>query len=167
MPINWNWNIWGLIFPSSSLGREQRRPSAGGDPRFRRPGRPDHAGNYGKRPHPVHRTRIFLPRSIKEKWNSHRPGRLRRRIQQPELSFKPACDVIKIDRSLTRQIYINPKQRALLHSIVEMAKINSLTVVSEGVETKEDQQLISASGVQYIQGFTMRVQCRRKKQSDF
>ena len=62
-------------------------------------------------------------------------------------------DVIKIDRSLTRQIYINPKQRALLHSIVEMAKINSLTVVSEGVETKEDQQLISASGVQYIQGF--------------
>ncbi len=62
-------------------------------------------------------------------------------------------DVIKIDRSLTRQIYINPKQRALLHSIVEMAKINSLTVVSEGVETEEDQQLISASGVQYIQGF--------------
>ena len=62
-------------------------------------------------------------------------------------------DVLKIDRSLTRQINTSPKQRALLHSIVEMAKINSLTVVAEGVETQEEQRLIAASGVQYIQGF--------------
>lgn len=62
-------------------------------------------------------------------------------------------DVIKIDRSLTQQINTSPKQHALLHSIVEMAEINSLTVVAEGVETQEDQETISASGVQYIQGF--------------
>ena len=62
-------------------------------------------------------------------------------------------DVIKIDRSLTRQINTNPKQKALLHSIVEMAEINSLTVVSEGVETREEQELVSAAGGQYIQGF--------------
>ncbi|POP34412.1 GGDEF domain-containing protein [Lactonifactor longoviformis] len=62
-------------------------------------------------------------------------------------------DIIKIDRSLTQQIRTSTKQHALLHSIVEMAQINSLIVVSEGVETEEEQQLISASGVQYIQGY--------------
>lgn len=62
-------------------------------------------------------------------------------------------DVIKIDRSLTQQILTNPKQHALLKSIVEMAKINSLSVVAEGVETEEEQKMISASGVQYIQGY--------------
>lgn len=62
-------------------------------------------------------------------------------------------DVVKIDRSLTKQIRLNPKQRALLYSIVEVAKINALMVVVEGVETEEDRTLIAASGVQYIQGF--------------
>lgn len=62
-------------------------------------------------------------------------------------------DVIKIDRSLTRQILTNKKQRTLLQSIVNIADINALTVVAEGVETGDEQQMISASGVQYIQGF--------------
>lgn len=62
-------------------------------------------------------------------------------------------DVIKIDRSLTRQILTNPKQYALLKSIVEMASINELVVVAEGVETQEEQEAIAASGVHYIQGY--------------
>ncbi len=62
-------------------------------------------------------------------------------------------DIIKTDRSLTQQIPTNPKQKALLHAIVEMAKINSLIIVSEGVESEEEQEWIAASGVQYIQGF--------------
>ncbi|MBT9776442.1 EAL domain-containing protein [Clostridium sp. MCC353] len=62
-------------------------------------------------------------------------------------------DVIKIDRSLTKQILTNPKQRALLHSIVEMAEINSLTVVVEGCETDEEREIIAASGIQFIQGY--------------
>lgn len=62
-------------------------------------------------------------------------------------------DIIKIDRSLTQQILTNPKQYALLKSIVEMASINALQVVAEGVETLEEQKAIAASGVQYIQGY--------------
>ncbi len=62
-------------------------------------------------------------------------------------------DVIKIDRSLTRQILTSHKQHALLKAIVDMAGINSLTVVAEGIETAEEEKMISASGVQYIQGF--------------
>lgn len=68
------------------------------------------------------------------------------------LSNLPA-DVIKIASSLTGQICSNPKQYALLRAIVEMAKINSMTVVVEGVETEEVQQMIAASGVEYIQGY--------------
>lgn len=62
-------------------------------------------------------------------------------------------DIIKIDRSLTRQILTNRKQNALLHSIVEMASINDLLVVAEGVETQAEQQAIAGSGVHYIQGY--------------
>lgn len=62
-------------------------------------------------------------------------------------------DIIKIDRSLTRQIVTSPKQYALLKSIVDMASVNKLSVVAEGVETKAEQQAIANSGVQYIQGY--------------
>lgn len=62
-------------------------------------------------------------------------------------------DALKIDRSLTRQILTNPKPYALLKSIVDMASINGLAVVAEGVETQEEQQAIARSGVDYIQGY--------------
>ena len=62
-------------------------------------------------------------------------------------------DVIKIDRSLTQQLPESEKQRALLSSVVEVAEINSLMVVAEGIETEEEKNLVSAAGVQYIQGF--------------
>ena len=62
-------------------------------------------------------------------------------------------DIIKIDRSLTQQILTNPKQYALLKSIADMASINGLAVVAEGVETQEEQAAIAASGVQFIQGY--------------
>ena len=62
-------------------------------------------------------------------------------------------DVIKIDRSLTKQILTSPKQCALLKSIAEMAAINDLEVVAEGVETQEELNAIAVSGVQFIQGY--------------
>ena len=75
------------------------------------------------------------------------------RLQQPNYLFNLPVDVIKIDRSLTQQICTSHKQRALLNSIVEMAEVNALTVVAEGVETLEEQRVVAASGVQYIQGY--------------
>ena len=49
-------------------------------------------------------------------------------------------DVIKIDRSLTQQLPESEKQRALLSSVVEVAEINSLMVVAEGIETEEGEE---------------------------
>ena len=62
-------------------------------------------------------------------------------------------DILKIDRSLTKQILTDQKQFALLKSIVEMARINDLMVVAEGVETQAEQAIITSAGVQYIQGY--------------
>ena len=62
-------------------------------------------------------------------------------------------DILKIDRSLTKQILTDQKQLALLKSIVEMARINDLMVVAEGVETQAEQAIITSAGVQYIQGY--------------
>ena len=67
--------------------------------------------------------------------------------------FNLPVDVVKIDRSLTSQIRTNPKQNTLLRAIVKMAKINSLTVVLEGIETPEEQELIKTSGAEFVQGF--------------
>ena len=67
--------------------------------------------------------------------------------------FNLPVDVIKIDRSLTQQIHTSYKQRTLLNCIVEMSKVNALTVVAEGVENEEEQKGIADAGVQYIQGY--------------
>ena len=68
------------------------------------------------------------------------------------LSNLPA-DIIKIDKSLTKQILTDRKQHALARSIVEIAKINDLAVVAEGIETEEEQKAFADLKVQYIQGF--------------
>lgn len=61
--------------------------------------------------------------------------------------------MIKIDRSLTKQILTSSKQYTLLKAIVEMAAVNHLSVVAEGIETEEEKQMIEELGVQYIQGY--------------
>lgn len=76
-------------------------------------------------------------------------------------------DIIKIDRSLTQQILTSPKQYALLKSIADMATINGLAVVAEGVETQEEQEAIAASGVQYIQGYYYARPMSGEQLSDF
>ena len=54
---------------------------------------------------------------------------------QPQLPVQPAGGHHQDRPLLTRQILTDRKQNALLHSIVEMATINELLVVAEGVET--------------------------------
>lgn len=76
-------------------------------------------------------------------------------------------DIIKIDKSLTKQILTDKKQHALVQSIVEMAKINDLTVVAEGIETEEEQKAFAALSVQYIQGFYYAKPMQEKQLIDF
>lgn len=61
-------------------------------------------------------------------------------------------DVLKIDRGLINGEMDSPKQRTLLKAVVDMARINGMAIVAEGVETEEVRDLVRAAGVDYIQG---------------
>jgi diguanylate cyclase len=65
------------------------------------------------------------------------------------------CSVsgIKLDRKFVSNIDQNPKNRAILTSIVALARELDLTVVAEGVETTEELQILQGMGCTVFQGF--------------
>lgn len=62
-------------------------------------------------------------------------------------------DILKLDMSLTKQAVSSKKQYSLLKAIVQMAQTNDILIVAEGVETKEELDVIASSGVDAIQGY--------------
>lgn len=60
---------------------------------------------------------------------------------------------IKIDRSFVRDLAETPERKELIRSIIAMADALNLKVVTEGVETIEQLQIITELGCHYIQGF--------------
>jgi len=62
-------------------------------------------------------------------------------------------DVMKIDRSFVVDIVENEQDRALVLSIISMAKVLGLAIVVEGVEEAAQRDLLSEMGCDIIQGF--------------
>ncbi len=62
-------------------------------------------------------------------------------------------DYLKIDRSFVRNLSASSSDYALCEAIVVMAHKLGLKVIAEGVETKEQQNLLTAIGCDYGQGF--------------
>ncbi|MGA9026834.1 MAG: EAL domain-containing protein [Steroidobacteraceae bacterium] len=62
-------------------------------------------------------------------------------------------DTIKIDRSLMRDIAGTPQDTALADAIIAMGKSLSLTVVAQGVETKEQAEHLRQHACDELQGF--------------
>lgn len=60
---------------------------------------------------------------------------------------------LKIDRSFVMQILKNEKTKAVVNSIVLLAKNLNLKVIAEGIETKEEEQLLKKMGADYGQGY--------------
>ncbi|MFX3674763.1 MAG: EAL domain-containing protein [Paenisporosarcina sp.] len=60
---------------------------------------------------------------------------------------------IKIDRRFIREILDNPKSLGIVKTIVELAKYLNLRVVTEGVETDEQLNLLREIGCETIQGY--------------
>ncbi|MGX9755663.1 EAL domain-containing protein [Clostridioides difficile] len=60
---------------------------------------------------------------------------------------------LKIDKGLVKQIKFSSKQYELMKAIVQMAKINNMDIVAEGVETEETLNLVVSAGVNLIQGY--------------
>jgi len=62
-------------------------------------------------------------------------------------------DYIKYDLKLIHDIDKMPIKRELLKSIINFAYEQNLTLIAEGVETKEEFETIRQLGVKYVQGY--------------
>ena len=62
-------------------------------------------------------------------------------------------DVIKFDYSFTQGYFKSVKARYVVESMVDLMHRMGLSIVAEGVETKEQLQVMQRLGVTYIQGF--------------
>jgi diguanylate cyclase (GGDEF)-like protein len=62
------------------------------------------------------------------------------------------ADLLKIDRSLTSSLVQEPRSRAITRAVLDMGTTVGLTVVVEGVETEEVDDLVRRMGVGYAQG---------------
>jgi diguanylate cyclase (GGDEF)-like protein len=62
------------------------------------------------------------------------------------------ADILKIDRSLTSSLISEPRSRAITRAVVDMGRTVGLSVVVEGVESSQVDDLVRRMGVGYGQG---------------
>jgi EAL domain-containing protein (putative c-di-GMP-specific phosphodiesterase class I) len=62
-------------------------------------------------------------------------------------------DTIKVDRSFVRELLNEPNDRAITEAIIALGKALHLTIVAEGVETKEQESFLRRNRCDEIQGF--------------
>ena len=62
-------------------------------------------------------------------------------------------DKIKIDKSFTQGLLTRTDCRAVVASILTLARGLEIAVTAEGVETKSQFELLRAQGVDYVQGY--------------
>jgi diguanylate cyclase (GGDEF)-like protein/PAS domain S-box-containing protein len=62
-------------------------------------------------------------------------------------------DTLKIDRSFIRDLTSNPEDQAITKAIIAMGKTLSLTVVAEGVESREQEEFLRLHGCDETQGY--------------
>lgn len=60
---------------------------------------------------------------------------------------------IKIDRSFITDVMYVSKSRAILRSMIQLASEMGMTTIAEGVETKEQFDILRTEGVSEVQGF--------------
>ena len=62
-------------------------------------------------------------------------------------------DIIKVDKTFIEDIQEDDYEQAFVRLIVELSKTLDTKICVEGVETKEQYELLKELGVDYIQGF--------------
>jgi two-component system CheB/CheR fusion protein len=64
-----------------------------------------------------------------------------------------SIDVLKIDRDFIRDMHVVKDDKTLVSTIIAMAKSLDITVVAEGAEIKEQIELLTDLGCDFIQGY--------------
>lgn len=64
-----------------------------------------------------------------------------------------AFDILKIDRTFIERLPTDPRQRAIVSHVVDLAHALGMTVVAEGVETSEQLETLSQLEVDLAQGY--------------
>jgi len=62
-------------------------------------------------------------------------------------------DYLKIDKKLCEDITGSPRDRIVVRSVIDMARSLGLEVIAEGVETREQLELLAQEGCNLYQGF--------------
>ena len=60
---------------------------------------------------------------------------------------------LKIDQTFTNSLLVSEKSQQLVNGMVQLGKSMNLTVIAEGVETEEQQELLIAYGCDALQGY--------------
>jgi predicted signal transduction protein with EAL and GGDEF domain len=60
---------------------------------------------------------------------------------------------LKIDQSFVRDVLTDVSDRVIVRTIIAMARSLNLDVIAEGVETKEQQQILLKKGCKHYQGY--------------
>jgi EAL domain-containing protein (putative c-di-GMP-specific phosphodiesterase class I) len=70
------------------------------------------------------------------------------------LSTLPAKE-LKIDKSFIKNMKHNDKNEQVVSTIISVAHSMNMAVVAEGIETEEQQKLLTRLGCGYLQGFLL------------
>ncbi|WP_353228684.1 GGDEF domain-containing phosphodiesterase [Novosphingobium sp.] len=62
-------------------------------------------------------------------------------------------DTLKLDRSLVRDIAVDPRDRAIVAAMIAMARALDLKVIAEGIEDEQQLAILRAEGCDLFQGF--------------
>jgi EAL domain-containing protein (putative c-di-GMP-specific phosphodiesterase class I) len=62
-------------------------------------------------------------------------------------------DILKIDMKLLRDIHRSAAKQVIVSGIVSMARALEITVLAEGVETKDELAVLRAGGISLFQGY--------------
>ena len=73
--------------------------------------------------------------------------------------FKIPFDIIKFDGALIQQINKNPESRQLISGVVRFCKERGLETMAEYVETKENAEILTQMGLDYLQGYLFGKPC--------
>lgn len=66
-----------------------------------------------------------------------------------------APDIIKLDMSLTRNVHLDPRRRALVAALIPFANEIGATVIAEGIEVEDELDMLCSFGASWGQGYLL------------